>query len=113
MPKVQTSGKPQTRRYSDEEKAAAERMVRALRAELGIEHGTCSGSRRSWATGSSGPSRPGPWRSVEDVELATLGWVHWHNHQQQHGLLGNLPPVEFEWRSHATTQGHEALVDIT
>ena len=26
-----------------------------------------------------GPARPGPWRTVEDVELATLGWVHWHN----------------------------------
>ncbi len=23
-----------------------------------------------------GPARPGPWRTVEDVELATLGWVH-------------------------------------
>lgn len=26
-----------------------------------------------------GPSRTGPWRTVEDVELATLSWVHWHN----------------------------------
>ena len=40
MPKEQTPGKPQTRRYSDEEKAAAVRMVRTLRAELGTEHGT-------------------------------------------------------------------------
>ncbi len=23
-----------------------------------------------------GPARTGPWRTVEDVELATLGWVH-------------------------------------
>ena len=28
-----------------------------------------------------GPARPGPWKTVDDVELATLGWVHWHNHQ--------------------------------
>ncbi len=40
MPKEQTPGKPQTRRYSDEEKAAAVRMVRTLRAELRTEHGT-------------------------------------------------------------------------
>lgn len=40
MPKEQSPGKPQTRRYSDEEKAAAVRMVRTLRAELGAEHGT-------------------------------------------------------------------------
>ena len=39
MPKEQSPGKPTTRRYSPEEKAAAVRMVRALRAELGTEHG--------------------------------------------------------------------------
>ncbi|GAB3275575.1 transposase [Sinomonas notoginsengisoli] len=33
-------GKPTARRYSPEEKAAAVRMVRTLRAELGTEHGT-------------------------------------------------------------------------
>lgn len=36
----QGSGKPTARRYSPEEKAAAVRMVRTLRAELGTEHGT-------------------------------------------------------------------------
>ena len=40
MPKEQTPGKPTTRRYSPEEKTAAVRMVRTLRAELGTEHGT-------------------------------------------------------------------------
>ena len=40
MPKKQSPGKPTTRRYSSEEKAAAVRMVRTLRAELGTEHGT-------------------------------------------------------------------------
>jgi transposase len=40
MPTEQTPGKPQTRRYSPDEKAAAVRMVRTLRAELGTEHGT-------------------------------------------------------------------------
>lgn len=40
MPKDTTPGKPTTRRYSPEEKAAAVRMVRTLRAELGTEHGT-------------------------------------------------------------------------
>ncbi|KDA04617.1 transposase [Microbacterium sp. CH12i] len=33
-------GKPTARRYSLEEKAAAVRMVRTLRAELGADHGT-------------------------------------------------------------------------
>ena len=26
-----------------------------------------------------GPARSGPWKTVADVELATLSWVHWHN----------------------------------
>lgn len=40
MPKEQVPGKPQTRRYSREEKNAAVRMVRTLRAELGTTQGT-------------------------------------------------------------------------
>ena len=40
MPKEQSPGKPTTRRYSPEEKAAAVRMVRTLRDELGAEQGT-------------------------------------------------------------------------
>ena len=40
MPQEQSAGKPTTRRYSNQEKAAAVRMVRTLRAETGSEHGT-------------------------------------------------------------------------
>ena len=40
MPKEQVPGKPTTRRYSEEEKAAAVRMVRTLRSELGTAQGT-------------------------------------------------------------------------
>jgi transposase InsO family protein len=43
-----------------------------------------------------GPARTGPWKTIEEVELATLGWVHWHNTQRLHGYLGDLPPAEFE-----------------
>jgi transposase len=39
MPQDRTAGKPTTRRYSDEEKASAVRMVRSLRAETGMTHG--------------------------------------------------------------------------
>lgn len=42
-----------------------------------------------------GPGQ-GPWRSVEDVELATLGWVHWHNTERLHSYLDDIPPAEFE-----------------
>jgi transposase-like protein len=40
MPTDNTAGKPTTRRYSEEEKAQAVRLVRQLRRELGTEHGT-------------------------------------------------------------------------
>jgi transposase InsO family protein len=43
-----------------------------------------------------GPTRPGPWKTVDDVELATLGWVHWHNTARLHGYLGDVPPAEYE-----------------
>jgi len=56
-----------------------------------------------------GPARTSPWKTVEDVELATLGWVHWHNTIRLHGYLGDLPPTEFEARFYATQQGNQAL----
>jgi putative transposase len=42
--------------------------------------------------------RGGPWRTVEDVELATLAWVDWYNHRRLHSACGNVPPAEFEER---------------
>jgi transposase InsO family protein len=56
-----------------------------------------------------GPARRGPWKSIEDVELATLGWVHWHNTQRLHGYLNDVPPAEFEQNFYATRQGDKAL----
>jgi putative transposase len=40
--------------------------------------------------------RQAPWRTVDDVELATLGWVDWFNNTRLHGSLGDIPPAEFE-----------------
>lgn len=40
MSKQVSSGKPTSRRYSDDEKDQAVRLVRRLREELGTEHGT-------------------------------------------------------------------------
>ena len=37
-----------------------------------------------------------PWRKIEDVELATLSWVHWFNSQRLHGYLNDVPPIEYE-----------------
>jgi len=60
-----------------------------------------------------GPAREQrPWRTVEDVELATLSWVHWHNHQRLHRYLDDLPPAEFEKASYARTRTDQLLVGI-
>jgi putative transposase len=57
-----------------------------------------------------GPGQ-GPWRSVEDVELATLGWVHWFNTSRIHGYLNDVPPEEFE-AAYAAQQANQSLVGI-
>ena len=58
-----------------------------------------------------GPAREAkPWRTVEDVELATLGWVHWHNTSRLHGYLDDVPPAEFEEAFYPTKQTDQALV---
>lgn len=40
--------------------------------------------------------RRGLWRSLEDVELATLEWVWCFNYHRLHGPIGHVPPVEYE-----------------
>jgi transposase InsO family protein len=40
--------------------------------------------------------RRGPWKSREAVELATLEWVSWFNHQRLMEPLGYIPPAEAE-----------------
>lgn len=40
--------------------------------------------------------RRGPWRTVEQVELATLEWVWWWNNSRLHGELDYRTPVEVE-----------------
>ncbi len=40
--------------------------------------------------------RDGPFRTVDDLELTTLSWVHWFNEHRLHSALGYLPPAEYE-----------------
>jgi putative transposase len=45
----------------------------------------------------------GPWRGVDELELATLNWVHWFNEVRLHSSLGYVPPIEFEAQFDRTT----------
>ena len=35
----------------------------------------------------------GPFRSVDELELATLSWVHWFNENRLQSSIGYLPPI--------------------
>jgi transposase InsO family protein len=37
-----------------------------------------------------------PWKTREDVELATLEWVSWFNHQRLLEPISYIPPAEAE-----------------
>lgn len=45
----------------------------------------------------------GPWRNLEQVEFATLEWVHWFNHHRLLEPIGNVPPAELEARYYRST----------
>ena len=38
----------------------------------------------------------GPWRSFEQLELATARWVDWYNNRRLHSAIGDVPPAEYE-----------------
>lgn len=38
----------------------------------------------------------GPWRGLDDLEIATCGWVSWFNEERLHGELDDLTPAEVE-----------------
>jgi len=38
----------------------------------------------------------GPWRGLDDLEIATCGWVSWFNEERLHSELGDKTPEEFE-----------------
>ena len=51
-----------------------------------------------------GPDAPAVWGDVDQLELATLNWVHWFNEDRLHGHCGDVPPAEFEAAHYAAQQ---------
>lgn len=45
----------------------------------------------------------GPWRGLDDLEMATVEYIDWYNNRRLHGELDHVPPAEFE-ALHAMTQ---------
>ena len=46
----------------------------------------------------------GPWRTADQVELATAAWVAWWNAERLHGACAEIPPAEFEAAYHQRLQ---------
>ena len=40
--------------------------------------------------------RRGPWKTIDEVEYATLEWADWFNNRRILEPIGNIPPVEYE-----------------
>ena len=59
-----------------------------------------------------GPVRFGPWKTVENLELATLGWVHWYDTQRLRCYLGDVLPAEFKESFYAERADHQQAVEI-
>ena len=38
----------------------------------------------------------GPWKNIDELEIATAEYIDWFNHRRLHGEIGIIPPVEFE-----------------
>jgi putative transposase len=58
-----------------------------------------------------GPDTNG-WDDVDQLELATLSWVHWFNEQRLHGHCDDVPPAEFETAFYAALATTNEAVGI-
>ncbi len=38
----------------------------------------------------------GPWKNIDDLEIATAEYIDWFNHRRLHGEIGMISPVELE-----------------
>ena len=55
----------------------------------------------------------GPWRHLDDVEIATLEYIDWFNHRRLHSACGDTPPEEFEDRYYRDQQTHVTKTEPT
>jgi putative transposase len=49
----------------------------------------------------------GPFRTVDELELATLSWVHWFNEHRLHSSIGYRTPIEAEDDYYAQTDSEQ------
>lgn len=42
----------------------------------------------------------GPWRGIDNLEIATAEYIDWFNHRRLHGEIGTIPLIELEDNYH-------------
>ena len=55
----------------------------------------------------------GPWKSIDDLEIAVAEYIDWFNHRRLHGEIGLIPPAELEdtyYRQNTVAASAEASV---
>lgn len=53
-----------------------------------------------------------PWRTPEQVEIATLEYIDWWNNRRLHGEIGDIPPVEKEAMYYAEQDVTELVENV-
>lgn len=56
--------------------------------------------------------RSRPWKTYDQVELATLEWVHWFNTRRLFEPLGYVPPIEFEQAYYDAVERNREKVEV-
>ena len=51
-----------------------------------------------------GPFHTGPFKTLSEVEFATMAWVDWYNHRRLHATFGMRTPAEHEAAYYAALQ---------
>jgi putative transposase len=49
----------------------------------------------------------GPWRTADQVEVATLEWADWFNHRRRYEHCGDIPPAELEAAHYRQTRAQQ------
>ena len=78
-----TGTSPATLRSEEPDNAMAESVIGLFKTEL---------HRNPAALADNG----GPWKGLDDLEIATCAWVSWFNEERLHGELDDRTPAEFE-----------------
>jgi putative transposase len=57
--------------------------------------------------------KQGPWKNIDELEIATLEWIDWYNHRRLHSSIGNTPPAEYETNYYISTASDKVTETIS